>query len=304
MRCSLQPLADIITKEGMKFHMYADDTQLYISVEPRSAASLDVAANTISSCTQAIQQWMIANCLKLNSDKTEVLAISTPSLTKYQPQSLYVCGVNVNTSHSVKSLGVHLDRTLSMSANIASICKKAYYQIHLIAKIRNDISEDAAKKLVKDNVLSHLDYCNSLLAGLPDNAISRLQRVQNCAARLVKRTNRRSHITPVLKDLHWLPVKFRIMYKINLLTYNALQNNCPMYLTELLHEYNPIRTLRSSQQNLLCVPSFKLKSFGARSFSVCAPQLWNSLPKEIRCATSVGIFKSKLKTHYFSIAFE
>jgi hypothetical protein len=217
--------------------MYADGTQLYIPVEPRNAASLDVVSSTISRCTQAIQQWMTTNCLKLNGDKTEVLTISTPSLTKFQPQSLCVCGVNVNVCDSVRNLGVLFDRTFCMSANIAFICKKAYYQIHLISKIRNEITEEAAKKLMKDNVLSHLDYCNSLLAGLPDNAISRLQRVQNCAARLVKRTSRRSHITPVLKDLHWLPVRFRIMYKINLLTFNALQNNGPMYITELLHEY-------------------------------------------------------------------
>ena len=124
---------------------------------------------------------------------------------------------------------------------------------------------------MRDNVLSHLDYCNALLAGLPDNAIRQLQRVQNCAARVVKLVNRRSHITPVLKDLHWLPVKFRIMYKINLITFHALNFHCPLYIYELLQEYCPTRSLRSSHQKLLHVPNFRLENYGARSFAVKAP---------------------------------
>ena len=287
----------------MTFHMYADDTHLYIPVELRNPTAQDAAIKTIEVCTRAIQKWMSENCLKLNGDKTEVLALFPPSLKGYRPSSANVCGASVDICHSVRNLGVIFDETLCMKENIGNICKRAYYQIHLISKIRDTITEDAARKLMKDNVLSHLDYCNSLLVGLPESAINRLQRVQNCAARVIMKANRRSHITPVLKQLHWLPIKYRILYKINLITFHALNFQCPFYIFDLLQNYQPTRALRSCNQNLLCVPNFRLQTYGARSFSVKAPQLWNSLPTEIRQINSLTLFKSKLKTFYFKLAF-
>ena len=130
-----------------------------------------------------------------------------------------------------------------------------------------------------------------LLCGIPEEPICKLQRVQNNAARVVTLTRKHDHITPVLKELHWLPVRKRIEFKILLLAYMCLHGTAPSYLREMLKEYVPPRTLRSTPRNLLCEPRTNMKTYGDRSFSAfaSAPKLWNQLPNNIRAAGSVGI---------------
>lgn len=190
-----------------------------------------------------------------------------------------------------------------MEAHIRSVCKRAYYQIHLIHRVRRYISEDAARRLVQANVTSLLDYCNGLLVGLPKKLLDMLQRVQNCAARVIKVASKSTHITPILKALHWLPIKYRIDYKIILLVFKTLNGLAPPYLADLLHPYQPSRSLRSSNENLLTAQTFKLKAYGGRSYEVVAPTLWNALPAQMRKISSLTIFKTSLKTHLFNQAF-
>ena len=129
------------------------------------------------------------------------------------------------------------------------------------------------------------------------------QRVQNNAARVIMLTKKHDHITPVLKELRWLPVRKRIEFKILLLAYKSLHGTAPSNLREMLKEYVPPRTLRSTFKNLLCEPRTNIKTYGDRSFSVCAPKLWNQLPNNIWAAGSVAIFKRQLKTHLFKDVF-
>jgi hypothetical protein len=246
---------------------------------------------------------MSNNFLKLNSDKTEVLVITTPSLSTHSISTMQICDSTITVSKTAKDLGVTLDSAFNLECHVRLLCKKAYYQIFLIKKIRAYITEDAARTLVQANVTSILDYCNSLLYGLPSQLISRLQRVQNCAARVVKKLGRHCHITPVLKDLHWLPVKQRIEYKILLITHKALHRLAPPYIMDLLVPYQPTRSLRSQDSNLLTVQHARLQTYGARSFSCAAPKLWNSLPNHMRQITSVTAYKAALKTLKFKEAF-
>ena len=148
---------------------------------------------------------------------------------------------------------------------------------------------------------SRLDYCNSLLYGIPKQELARLQRLQNSAARLVTRSSRREHITPLLHKLHWLSVDKRITFKLALLTYNALHDIGPSYLCELLTVYRPTRTLRSSDQSLLVEPPFRTICYGQKAFVNAAPRIWNSLPVHIRECTTKDTFKSNLKTYLFSL---
>ena len=135
---------------------------------------------------------------------------------------------------------------------------------------------------------------------LPDYQLKRVQRIQNTAARILTRTRKHDHITPVLEALHWLPVVKRIDFKILTLAYKCLHNLAPKYLEDLLEWYTPTRSLRSSDQHLLKVPKTRLKTFGDRSFSKAAPTLWNSLPLPIRSAESLDSFKKQLKTYLFN----
>ena len=111
-------------------------------------------------------------------------------------------------------------------------------------------------------------------------------------------------ITLVLRDLHWLPVPFRLEFKIMLITYKVLHDRAPIYIQELLQLYTPSRNLRSSNRNLLVKPYFNLNLYGKQAFSVAAPELWNNLPEDIKSANSIDDFKRKLKTFLFMRAYE
>ena len=146
---------------------------------------------------------------------------------------------------------------------------------------------------------SKLDICNSLLYGLPQYLIDGLQAVQNCAARLVFRSRKHDHITPILKQLHWLPMYSRIKYKILPLTFKTLHGLAPSYITEMLQPYRSSRSLRSASKRLLTIPSAKLKKYGYRSSSFAAPTIWNSLPEPIRNHDDISKFKTSIKTSLF-----
>ena len=176
--------------------------------------------------------------------------------------------------------------------------------IRNISRIRWYLSTDAAKSLVHSFVSSKLDYCNSLLYGLPKYQLDKLQRVLNCAARVVAKIGRRDHITSTLISLHWLPISKRIEYKILLLTFKALHGLAPEYIACLLHVYAPSRNLRSVNSSTLVVPSARLKYYGDRAFVHCAPLLWNQMPFKMRAETDINSFKRLLKTYLFKRAYE
>ena len=144
---------------------------------------------------------------------------------------------------------------------------------------------------------------NALLCGLPQTLLFKVQRVQNAAARLVCLTGRREHITPVLKELHWLPVRQRISFNVLVLTYQALHGTAPQYMTDLLSQYQPTRSLHSNDTLLLTAPQSRLTSFGDRAFQHAVPRPWNGLPISLRSANNLNSFKKALKTFLFKDAY-
>ena len=171
------------------------------------------------------------------------------------------------------------------------------------AKYGNISIDPLLKKLVNATMTSRLYYCYSLMFGIPKELISQLQKHQNHAARVITKWCKYDHITPVLVDLHWLPVKQRINLKMLLLAYKAL-NGLPLaYMRELLIPYSPKRTLRWTENHLLAHPRCRFEYFGRRSFAAAAPTLWNNLPLNFKQAPSVDIFKSCIKTHLFQHAY-
>ena len=173
---------------------------------------------------------------------------------------IHVCDERVLASPRAGNTGVLFDESLSLVPQVTAMCKSAFYHLRKIRLIRKHLTFDAAQLLVQALVTSKLDYCNSLLYGLPKNVIKQLRRVQNAAARVVTLSPKFCHITPVLANLHWLPIDLRngIEFKILTVTYKTLHGLARTYIKDVLQSYLPAGDLRSSKKNLLAVRAFNL----------------------------------------------
>ncbi|XP_077988273.1 uncharacterized protein LOC144442775 [Glandiceps talaboti] len=297
----ITPLGQIIRQHNLKFHQYADDNELYLSF---TRPNTSTAITQIEKCLRDIKNWMTDNKLQLNDGKTEVLVLHS----KFDNSPNPISDIQINSTVIMpvtfaRNLGVTFDSTLQLRKHIVSTCQSIYFHIRRIGQIRQFLSTETCLKLIHSILAAKLDYCNSLLYGLPTAQLSLLQRAQNSAVRLITRTKKHDHITPILQQLHWLPVTYRIQFKILLITYKALHGKTPHYISDLIQQSNPGRSLRSSNKQLLHIPKTRLKSYGDRSFSHSSPTLWNHLPLDIRIAPTVDIFKAKLKIYLFQRAF-
>ena len=198
------PLGDITRRHNMNFHFYADDYQIYFSLDSVSS----VTTTRIEACLQDIGTWMSLNKLKLNDDKTELLVIGSGNLSASQLPSLTATdGSVIQPSHSAKNIGVIFDNKLNMERQVSAICKSAFFHIRNISRIRKFLSVSSTKALLHAFVTCRSDNCNSLLYGLPKRLVHRLQLAQNCAAWLILCGRKHDHATPLLREMHWLPVE-------------------------------------------------------------------------------------------------
>ena len=244
--------------------------------------------NNVDECLQR-------NMLKNNIEKLVLLNAHAPSTRKkFQPSSLTFGSITINSSKTVRNLGVTFDENLTLERHIAETSRKAFHQLRCISRIRNVIDEGTCNMLVCALVFPYIDYCNSLLYGVSKSVLHRLQRVQNSAARLVLRRprSRFESTKPLRKALHWLPVSERICYKIAVLTFKCLNGLAPAYLAELVALHKPSRDLRSGHQHLMEVPRPRLERYGGRSFAAAAPLIWNALPLNVRAVSSLSEFVS------------
>jgi hypothetical protein len=251
-----------------------------------------------------VTRWFLINGLLLNAGKTEAIAFGTRQqlAKRSNDTSLRIGGASVAIVDSVKLLGVIFDSTLSMDKQVNAVVKACNYHIRALRHVRPCLTPEAARTISIGLVTSRLDYCNSLLYGTSESNLDKLQRVQNDLARVVLREPWGCHTTPLLRDLHWLPIRHRIKYKVALMTYKVRHSKEPGYLYSTLHDYIPTRVLRSRDKHLLEVPKLNTAK-ASRAFRNAAPVVWNSLTMGTRCATSPGSFKKLLKTELFAAAF-
>lgn len=269
---------------------FADDHQLI----KQFLIQLKVTAlgEDIRDCLDVIANWMSEHFLCLNQSKTKIIVVAPPAIKK----KIVIGGVIIDKScirfvESAKNLGVMIDSMLTFEEQIQKVVKSCFLTIRKLSKVRIYLSQDQLQVLVSSLVFSNLDYCNSLYYGLPGYLIKKLQRVQNCCARLVwkKGVPLNSSLDPIFTHLHWLKVRFRIIYKILLMVHNCLHGKAPQDLISMIRP-SPIQ--RNSKLQETKVRS----SYGDRAFSHVAPKLWNLLPNEINQEEDVIEFKKKIKS--------
>ena len=296
------PVGDIARHHSISYHLYADDTQLYVSFDPKIPGDLENALDKLQRCILDIRQWMTVNKLKLNDAKTEFFIATSPHNYKKLPElQLTIGDLRINPSEIIKNLGVLFDRHMTMYDHISSVCRTVTYHLRNITRIRRFIDQSTSNHAVRSLILSRLDYCysNGLLSSIPNAQLVRLQRLQNWAARLVFQVRRDTPPDPLLCNLHWLPVKQRIIFKLLLLVYKSLNNHAPKYLSDCLKIYVPGKRTRSSEDPLKLTYLTKRKQTGDRTFTVASSIEWNKLPLTLRQSPSIETFKKSLKTHLF-----
>ena len=223
-------LSRILQQHGVGFKLFADDTQFYFSITDIESTSVK-----INSVIDSVKDWMQYKQLKLNDEKTEFMLVGKKDTLRYfGDDNMIINGNEIHIVESVRDLGVSLDSNLTLKSQINNVVRLAGYHLRNIAFIKKYLDEDSIKKLVINNIVSRVDYCNSIYYNLPKLQLRKLQMVLNRAARLIKGIPPRERITPVLIELHWLPIKARIVFKLCVLTHQALITGRPPYLRELL----------------------------------------------------------------------
>ena len=299
-------LEDIAATHGFIIHLYADDTQLYITFDPTTNTS-NLETRVIK-CMKHINEWMIQFFLKLNEDKTDALVISPKYHNVHEnieKLKLNLKGDTVELKDDVISLGVLFETKLSMSSFVNKIVNACNSHIRNLWYLASKLSFKMKIQLVHTLIHSRLDYCNSILYGISSKDMARLQKAQNSAVRFIFGRGKRSHVTKLLMKVHFLPVRYRILFKIALLVYKCINNNAPLYLKELILLREPTNfSLRIDNDFfLLNNPNPPHLKCTEKSFCYSAPKIWNSLPYNIRSSESVTAFKKKIKTFYFQKAY-
>jgi hypothetical protein len=298
-------VGDIFNTHNALYYAYADDSQgLKLSVPSNVGRIVTSLEQTVVD----VRTWCGSRRLQLNANKTELIWFGTAgNLQRLNPQDmeLHLGAETITPSDVVRDLGVYLDSRLSMHDHISRLTRTCFYHLRRLRSIRRQLGRDVTQRLVSAFVLARIDYCNALLAELPASTLAPLQRVQNAAARLVLNLKPYDHITAAFIELHWLPIKQRIAYKLCLLVHKSLIGQAPAYLCELLLPVSDIAarsSLRSATTSDLDIPKTRL-SFGERAFSVAGARQWNNLPAELRSITNTVTFKRHLKAHFFRSAF-
>ncbi len=297
-----QPVCSIIENHNMMYHIYADDTQIYTYFNPSIAGESDRVLNKLSSCITDIRHWMTSNKMKLNDNKTQLFVAGNTRVLNALPEIAIEIGNSIiRPSPTFRNLGVVFDSTMSMSPHITSVCQSVNFHLRNLHRIRKFIDHNTCNHAVRSLIISRLDYCNSLLYGVNQGEINRLQKLQNRAARLIYSTDRSHNASQLITQLHWLPLNLRLLFKLLLIVYKSQHGSSPSYLSDLLFSYHSGREgLRSQSDTSRLQVTINTKAAADKAFSIAGPKEWNKIPHQIRASPSIQTFKTSLKTHLFS----
>ena len=316
----VEELQDLVKPYGLRIKLYADDSHLYISLVPTDEDNWKIAKERIEECLSSVKAWMSEHWLQCNEAKTEFLLLGKNSaLDKmvYQP-TVDFGGVEISpvefTGSAGKTLGVFLDSNLSMERQINSVKRQCGLLLKNLWQVNRCLDKSTKVLLVKQLIISRLDYCNILYHGLPKKLLNSLQRVLNSCVRFVYGLyGHQDTYMPYLKELHVLPVEQRVTFKACLMAYKIVHGLAPDYLQDQVPVDDGLHVIRATRGNAwpdgLKLKYPKLSSVNATSKlrrrrpSVYLPEVWNKLPLDLRAVESVEQFKSKLKTSLFADVF-
>ena len=307
----IKKLQEIARKYGLDVHFYADDSQLYISFHPMRPTELHDITERINCCLSEIKAWMVSNFMKINEDKTELLILGKPAvLKKFDLEVSLMFGKHrIDPTEckgdNWKSLGVLLDENLNLERQINNVRKNCAWTMTNLRTIGRYLDERVKLMLVKQLIISKLDYCNALYMNLSKSRIKKLRSVLNGGVRFIYNiTDRNVDLTPYYKRAHILPIDQRILFKVCLTCFKIVHGLAPMYLQELApmeHSDASSKSTRSRPigEHLMKIPKFSRLKASGRRFSNYAPETWNSLPAKLRSLDQLVIFKSQLKHYLF-----
>ena len=292
-------------------HSYADEMQCYLFFD--KDFSVDMIENKIRAFLQDLKHLMTCNFLKLNESKTKVIEI----LFNRNIESRIISNVQIDDSCSlpmlndfVKILGVIFDDRLNLEKHINKVISTSYANLRNLGRIASKLTKPLKVQLVHSLILSHIDYCNALFYNLPEYLLHKLTKVLYSAVRFIFRLRGsalRMHMLPYLKSLYFSPVKYRIEFKIALLTHKCLHGCAPTYLKNLINfrSVSERYSMRVNDDNWLLQTVTSLNFARSQSmFSCASSKVWNSLPLSLREIETLSLFKKRLKSYYFDLAFE
>jgi len=284
--------------ESDKMNKFHSDLFIYFCL-----SRVNQAASFVSSPLQSIISWIHLAAILRHPTYigSHFWDQATAGRVRQQP-GIDIASTNVSFNDSLKLLGVTLDATFSFDKHVSNVVRSCTFHTRDLRHIRPLLTVEAAKTAAAAIVGTRLDYCNSLLYGSMDRNLNRLQRAQNTLARVVLQAPRSASTNGLRQKLHWLPIRQRVVFKMATVTFKAKNLGQLVYLHNMLQEYQPTRTLRSSTAHLLHHP-YASTSVSSRAFSVAAPTIWNQMTVNTRTANTLGTFKTRLKTELFTPAY-
>ena len=299
-------LEKIVENHGLKVSLYADDVQVYFGFK---AECIKLVQEKLEKCIVSIMNWMKANFLKLNPDKT-MIKFFTPDKQKLNHEvmsfHLNFGNTTIHPSKSIKVLGVILGAKLNFQTFISNKIRTCNYHLRNLRNIKTCLPTKIRIQLVNTLILSTLDYCNALFACLPECHIYPLQKVMNKAVRFIFNLKYDTHISPFLFKLHFLPIKFRIKFKLCLIAFKIRIGTAPLYLLNTFEFFQPSTTIAlrhgvGRDELMMKINLAQMKNLTVLSKIIIE---WNDLPFQIRNISDIEIFKTQLKTHFFKKAFD
>ena len=302
--CMMTDLMRSIEARGVACHSYADDTQLWVSFDPRLPGDEDAARLLLTDTLAFVSEWMNQHHLKLNQEKTVFIPFHRTTAVF---ASLSVGGVDIEPSVIAKNLGVWFDTKLDFKHHVSNTLRSCYFHLRRLQACKPYIPAIYLPVLVHAFITSRLDFCNSILYGLPSCTLSRLQKVQNAAAKFLTGARKFDSASQQLQTLHWLPIKDRILFKVILLSHSiaTTASRSPAYFTEFVVARSCARATRSSKKaQLVSNIPVRLKTYGERSMFHSLVHPFNALPSHLcNHSDSYASFKTALKTFLFCNAF-